>query len=146
MAEVQRPGWLGRLNPTQLAAFRTALAGLYKLAGAALVREQIEACLPPRTPFVVNDRGLIVYPGSDYTKEEVYPLLPANGEAPNGPVNGERSLPLERLLYSCTPIPWQDWVAAWESDRQGKPPDLAFLHPVRLLPLPAPSPEPAPVA
>jgi hypothetical protein len=144
MAGVHRPGWLDRLSPGQRAALRAALAGLYKLGGVAVVREQLETLVPG--PYIIGTRGLVVYPGGDFHRAEIYPLQAGNGDSPEVVVNGQPSLPLDRLLYRNTPILWDDWVAAWEADREGKVPELPLLEQVRILPLPATSPEPVPVA
>src|SRR5262249_22318354 len=45
VARIREEGWLGRLDPEERRAWSTALAGLYKLAGVELVREQIAAAL-----------------------------------------------------------------------------------------------------
>ena len=142
MASVQKPGWLAKLNTAQSAAFQTALAGLYKLAGAHLVREQLEEQLPACTPYTITPRGLVLFPGGDFAKEEVVSLVePTEGAVP---LNGAPLLMLDRVLYERTPIEWNEWVAAWEADREGKVPSVPLLQSVRVLPRPEPSESLAP--
>jgi hypothetical protein len=130
---VQKPGWLSRLNRGQLAAFQTALAGLYKLAGAHLVREQVERCLPSGTAYRIDPRGLVLCHGGDFSKEEVHSLV-STPEVPEVSANGKEVIPLDRLLYDRSPLTWDDWVSAWEGDRDGKAPDLSLLHQVCVIP------------
>jgi hypothetical protein len=135
---VQKPGWLWKLNSGQLAAFQTALAGLYKLAGAHLVREQVEQCLPSGTAYRIDPRGLVLCHGGDFGKEVVHSLV-STPEVPNLSANGCEVIPLDRLLYDRSPLTWDDWVLAWEEDREGKAPTLPLLHRVRVLPPAVPS-------
>ncbi len=144
-AAVQKLGWLSKLNAPQLAAFQTALAGLYKLAGAHLVREQVEMCLPSGSVYRIDGRGMVLVAGGDFTREQVHSLV-STVEVPNVSTNGEAVLPLDRVLYDRTQVAWDEWVSAWEADKEGKPPELPVLQRVRLLPPLVPGPVPAPVA
>jgi hypothetical protein len=103
--------WLADLTAGQLLAFRDGLAGFYKLAGVALVREQIEAVLPPGATYDVTEEGLLVWP------------------APGLKVGTERD-----VVFRSAPIRWEDWVRTWEADHagEGHPPLLPAS--VRLLP------------
>jgi hypothetical protein len=53
---VPEDGWLARLDGPPWAALRDALAGFCKLAGAALLREPIDAVLPPEWPATADAR------------------------------------------------------------------------------------------
>src|SRR5262249_46344305 len=67
---VSRCGWLPQLSSARRQVLRIALAGLYKLAGVDLIREQIVACLPAQLlGFDIADEGLVVWPrvGADAT-------------------------------------------------------------------------------
>jgi hypothetical protein len=144
VAGIRHPGWLHRLNNTQKAAFETALAGLYKLGGVALVREQIESCLPSATvSYAINGRGLILFPGGDFAKEERIPLQGPFPPAESAAGNGQLVFAPQQLLYSNVPITWDDWVRAWEDDKQGRIPDLPQLQRVRLLPAVSHAPSPS---
>ena len=101
-------------------ALASGLAGLYKLAGVALVSEQIEAVLPEARSYRLTACGLIYWPGADFSKETVVDLC-------------QPVLP-ERLLYSNLPVTWDDWVAAWSRDQAGDATALPILKEVRLLP------------
>jgi hypothetical protein len=115
--------WLARLDPRQVLAFRDALAGFYKLAGVTLVREQVEAALPPRTAFDVTEEGLAVWPAAGTDGVAVYPLEGGPELAPrlvagNG---GEWQLLAEKsLLFAANPVWWEDWVRTWQKDHDGQ--------------------------
>jgi len=112
--------WLSRLTAEQGMAFRDALAGFYKLAGVDVVREQAQAQLPAGTLYDLTERGLVVWPLSEQNGEVVYDL--------------ENSPQKDALLFSATPITWDDWVQTWQHDHDGKGhTPLLPLH-MRLLP------------
>ena len=122
VARVAQVGWLStdHLSDKQVEALASALAGLYKLAGVALVSEQIEAVLPEAPSYRVSACGLVYWPDDDFNKEMVVDLC--------------QPLPPERLLYSNMPVTWDDWVAAWSRDQAGQATALPILKEVRLLP------------
>jgi hypothetical protein len=135
---VTQRGWLERLSEGQRAAFAVALAGLYKKAGAALVRQQVEACLSAvgMSSYRVASPGLILWPDGDFSREVVCPLvrtLPAKGD-PAPRAEDLPGLSADELLYSRAPITWSDWVAAWSADQAGQLPSLAVMEKVHLLP------------
>ncbi len=125
VAGVHGPGWLPRLSEDQRHAFATALAGLYKLAGVDLTREQIAASLAPaQPPYCITRCGLEVRPGIGTEAEAVYPLrdgallqpvTAAGACAADLPV-----LTRDRLMFRETPIRWADWVKTWQSDQAGE--------------------------
>lgn len=131
VAGIAQDGWLTRLTPEQLRAFTNALAGFYKLAGVDLIREQLAAVLPPGATYTIGDNGLTVWhasgPPVTYDLEDwllvPQPLLP---DLPR--------LPAHRVLFSATPIYWDDWVNMWEHDRAGKGQPAALVRDQRLLP------------
>jgi hypothetical protein len=140
LAGAAGPGWLPRLSPEQRGALATALAGLYKLAGVDLVRQQVEAMLPPSvSSYDVVDDGLWVSHGSDFNAEAVYPL-DAEGEQAEARVTAGTfpdplpPLPLVPLLFERVEVPWDWWVAAWEGDRAGKPHPPLPVAGLRVLP------------
>jgi hypothetical protein len=122
LAGVLEPGWLPRLNAEQRQTLAAALAGLYKMAGVHLTREQIDESLPTTTfAFDITDSGLVVWTGADGAHDAVYDLSagpelqpkPLNGALPPGmPV-----LDTTRLLFTNVPLEWQDWVRTWEGDQ-----------------------------
>ena len=131
VAEVTRAGWLEKLTESQLVVLASALAGLYKLAGVALVREQVEVCLPAAHAYRLTPNTLVYWPADDFAKEVVVDLcLPTGAAAPASPGL------TERLLYGKAPITWEDWVAAWSRDQVGQTAALPVLKQERLLPVP----------
>jgi hypothetical protein len=122
VAGVLEPGWLPKLMPEQRQTLASALAGLYKMAGVDLTREQIaEGFAPTPVAFDIDSDGLVVWPSSDFTKEAVFdlsagPVLQphhANGAMPAG----LRPLDTSWLLFTSTPVSWLDWVRTWDRDR-----------------------------
>ena len=120
VAEIGAEGWVSDLQVDANLAVRNALAGLYKLAGAMIVREQVAEVLGTRVPDAVvrlDGEGLILsWPGC------VAPHLIDLTEMTD-PENA-------RFLFSACPITWTDWVAAWEESHE----PLRLLSDVRLLP------------
>jgi hypothetical protein len=118
VAGVRGPGWLARLSGPQREALRAALAGLYKLAGVDLTREQVADLLPPAAPYRVTRCGLVAWPGADGPTEVVYPLgdgaicRPCEASGAPGPEPA-------RLLFRATPLLWRQWVEAWQRDQSG---------------------------
>ncbi len=140
LAGATGPGWLPRLSAEQRGALVTALAGLYKLAGVDLVRQQIEASLPPIVScYDVIDEGLWVSHGSDFDAEAVYPLG-AEGDRIEARVTTGTfpeplpPLPVVPLLFDRVELPWEWWVEAWEGDRAGKPHPPLPIAGLRVLP------------
>ncbi len=119
---VARRGWLTALNAEQTAAFTTALAGFYKLAGVDVVREQVAALLGPEALFTVNCEGLVVWLGDAevcYAFDAPETLQPALLQ---GTLPSPSPPPLARknVIFSETALPWSDWAATWEQDRADK--------------------------
>jgi hypothetical protein len=139
VAGITRPGWMPLLSPGQGRVLRNALAGLYKMAGIHLVREQIEDCLGPSAgPYEINGDGLVVWPGGGFDTEAFYDL--GNGEfmgPRNVPEDSSANLPVleaGRILYQRTPVTWERWVEAWEADQAGVGALQEVAEGVRLLP------------
>ncbi len=121
LAGVLRPGWLPRLNGDQRRMLAAALAGLYKMAGVDLTREQIATCLPNTTfAFDVTDAGLRVWTSADGAQDVVYDLT-AGSELPPSSLNGDVStglpvLDARRLLFRDASFRWTDWVHCWDGN------------------------------
>ncbi len=121
LAGVLEAGWLPRLNADQARTLTAALAGLYRLAGVDLTREQINESFREIFAFEIIDDGLLVWTGADADHDAIYDLSagpevlpkPRRGILPVGlPV-----LDAARLLLSDAPLAWTDWVQTWEDDR-----------------------------
>lgn len=138
LAQVTGPPWLSRLAAAERTILANALAGFFQLAAVDLVRPQLEACFPPPCPpYDIADRGLVVWPGTDYQTEVVYDLRAEPDLHPrvvDGPATA--ALPVlraDQLFLRRRPIAWEDWVAAWEQyaerdqDRQPLLPELRLL-------------------
>ncbi|MBI1918093.1 MAG: hypothetical protein HYS12_25660 [Planctomycetes bacterium] len=142
VGEVTQPGWLSRLSVAQRDAFLAGLAGLYKLAGVMMVREQIEVCLPPGvSAYRVSAEGLVLWRGGDFSSSVVCDLresegapVPGSSLTPLASADDCASLSAERVLFTRMPVAWDDWVAAWTRDQVGEPVALSSLGKVRLLP------------
>lgn len=114
VAALPSPGWVEDLSREERERVRNALVGLYKRAGAEIVREQVVAALGEEgVAWDIADRGLVVWPEESWETEVVYPL-----EGPS-------------LLFSETPLTWREWVSAWEDPAAGPP--LPLLPRVRLI-------------
>jgi hypothetical protein len=138
VAGVAEPGWLGELNPEQTQAITAALAGLYKMSGVDLVREQVEASLGPKAvSYDMTGDGLVVWPGNGEGCEVIYPLrdgAPIEPRTSACPPEGLPVLDASRLLFRDVPVTWVEWVDGWERDQAGKGPPPEMLPDVRLLP------------
>jgi hypothetical protein len=134
LAGILKPGWLAKLTDEQRQTLAAALAGVYKLAGVHLTREQITHGLAPTSAAIdITHAGLEVWPGPEFATAAVYdlaagPMLeprPANGELPPG----LRPLSASRLVFADTPVTWKRWVRTWQEDRasvNGAVSDLAY--------------------
>jgi hypothetical protein len=98
--------WLTYLTAEQGMAFRDALGGFYKQAGVDAVREQIESQLPPGAVYDLTEKSLVVWPLPGQNGETVHDL--------------EDDAQKDALLFSATPIRWDDWVQTWQHDHDAK--------------------------
>jgi hypothetical protein len=135
VAAVHRRGWLDKLSRRGRYTLANALAGFYKLAGVDLVREQLDAQLPPASQhYAIEERGLVVRGPS--AVEVVYPLRdwPPH-KSPEGRWPLEMGRPGRReLAFACAPISWQRWLHAWGQDQLGEIPSQPYLAGPQLLP------------
>jgi hypothetical protein len=146
--QIEQVGWLPRLSPALFESLTTALAGLYKLAGVAVVREQVQAGLVGTAcTYSIEHEGLALHCAPASTAPQVFPINDTVrlmlGPPPGRPeANGTLPAP-ENLVFARVPVRWQDWVAAWEREEQGLPPrllpDNLVLVPVQPAPLSQPA-------
>jgi hypothetical protein len=120
LAGLPRPGFLASLSEADRRLFENALAGLYKLAGVELVREQIASAIGGSSRYDVAEEGLVVWPGGGFATEIVYPLdgrkemIPeVRGAPPEAP---PKPLSRKAIWFEEQPIAWADWVEAWSHD------------------------------
>jgi hypothetical protein len=122
VAGVLEQGWLPGLTSEQRQTLAAGLAGLYKMAGVDVNREQIEESLAPaRVAYDIKQQGLEVWQAPEYAITAVYDLSAGptlEPQATNGaPVRGLPTLDTSRLLFSNVPLSWDDWVRMWDRDR-----------------------------
>ncbi len=120
LAGVVRPGWIAHVPPESQAALAAALVGLYRSAGADLLRQQIEAELPMVAGYDLVPEGIVVWPDPDFQREVLYEM-DYGPWIPPQQVRGPRprrlpALERERLRFGQVEISWERWVALWEHD------------------------------
>jgi hypothetical protein len=138
VASVADAGALRHLTRAQLATLRDALAGLYKLAGVDLSREQITELLLGRFhSYEITQRGLVAHGGDDSVPATVYDLHLATPTATHRGVARHPRFPHvldgKRLVYSRAPLPWQRWEDVWQDDLAGRGHYPPLLDSFRLL-------------
>lgn len=137
----QRNGWMlaslekyqafKHWTPAQQAAFLDVLTALYKLSGIHLVREQLRAAV--QSEAFATDCNLEALIVPTRTDPVVYPY---NDRPVLHPVETDNSLakpiPRREILFSETPLKWDDWAARWEQDAEGKSPTQPLV-PMKLV-------------
>jgi hypothetical protein len=142
VAGIAEPGWTAHLDEAQQRIFEFALAGFYKLSGAALLREQLARALrdgePATPPYDIADDGLIVWPDG-YDTQLVYDLhgsalVPrVRGGAYTGPMI---DLGGRHALFGREPLYWTVWSTVWQQIQRGESPMRVVVGP-SLLPVTA---------
>ena len=105
--------------------FTTALAGIYKIGGVDIIREQLAALLPTEVPrYDITGQELLVWTTQRNGQAIAYDLGDShdllrprreNGKA----VEGAPFLNARRLFFSRVPLTWQEWVEFWQKDHEG---------------------------
>jgi hypothetical protein len=139
VASIMRPGWLIHLNEAQLTVIKLALAGIYKMGGVDLIREQICACFNQRPlHYDISDQGLVVWPDRNYAEEVRYPLSDRRiiSPRPRRVAREHQLLDLDAraLMYNLNPISWKRWVEAWTAESEGHVIPALFPIEIQLLP------------
>jgi hypothetical protein len=140
VAGIPQPGWLAEMPERQREAMAAGLAGLYKLAGVDLVREQVRASVPAgAADFDVAGRDLVLWCTPRQVPAVLYDLDTPKGPLPprtpeGAPAGGWPPLDPARVLYSRAPLTWQRWVSYWSGDADGKVTPPLFSPAVQLLP------------
>ncbi len=127
-ARVEDPGWVHELSPAERISLSRALAGTYKLAGVTVVREQVQAQLPPGTACEMTDRGLVLR-ADDSDHEDLFDVGKSGTIAPHG-LNGTPGDKTVSTPLGFAPISWEEWVQSWLADREG----AAVPNPLPVLP------------
>jgi hypothetical protein len=138
LCDVSQAGWLEHLGGRQREVLRCALVGLYKTAGAELVREQIESNFPPPSPlYDLRGTRLMVWPEPTFQEYAAYDLNQSTRLVPElGSCGGWRNWPtLERanVVFAETSISWSDWTAYWQSDQSPAAGPLPLAPSARVL-------------
>jgi hypothetical protein len=134
LAGVDRAGWVADLTAAQSRHLSAALLGLYKLAGADLIREHVASVFPDGARFEFRRNDLIVWPTADFLVEATYdlsadgPLVPRYSAGT--PDVGLPTLAPCDILFNRIPLPRDGWIGLWDSDVSGGPP----LPALRVLP------------
>lgn len=145
MAGLRDPGWLERVSPPQRQAMTTALIGFYKLAGADLVREQLEANLPTKHGgYDITADDLVLWPDPaggpaiyyDWANPEAQ-LLPH--AADGSPAPAYPPLDARHVIFARVPLLWSQWVETWQKDQDGQSPPPPLAVEIKLLPLGQPA-------
>lgn len=142
VAGVRSPGWLTRVTSAQRQAVETALAGLYKLAGIDLIREQIDALRPREVScYDLTPTDLVFWVHQRGDTAVYYELINPEQELPAHNDEGEPlpewpALDARRLIFNRVPIAWEQWVSTWQKDQDGGMPTVPFEAQVKLLPAP----------
>ncbi len=118
LAGLNDSAWLGALSPAARVEFANALAGLYKLAAVDLVREQLQAGLPPdHASFELEPDCLVLQPSTAGGRWLWYDLTrwgrrlrpeDANGSRVPGP-----ELDAEKLVFGRIELTLAEWDEAW---------------------------------
>jgi hypothetical protein len=108
------------------AAFSVAILGLYKTAGAELVRQQIETAIPASVSgYDLATEGLRMWPDSSFETEVLYQFDDEEAFRPQVVRGVEpRGLPVlarSRILFREFVVSWRDWVRFWDALKRGKP-------------------------
>jgi hypothetical protein len=122
MGSLSQLGWLKSLTPEQWRVLASALAGLYKLAGVDLVREQLAAVLAPyMAGYDITDHQLVLWTDQRHSHPITYNLWERKDQLRPRQLNGEAvdTLPVletQRLFFSRVPLTWKEWVDYWQQD------------------------------
>jgi hypothetical protein len=122
---IEEMGWLTKLDGPRHDSLETALAGWYKMAGVDVVREQVQDTLAGTgLGPVVEPDGLALRLDDALDSAVVLSIhdtiriqLPAGAPAASVP-------PVEKIIFARIDVAWNDWVAAWQTERAGTRPSL----------------------
>jgi hypothetical protein len=116
LAQIPSLGFIEKLNIVDRIVLENGIAGVYKMAGVDLVREQISQALNGAA-YDINEEGLSVWPDASYKSEIVFDL---DGHGPTMRPrlkSGEAPLPepmaVSRVVFGKQDIAWASWVSAF---------------------------------
>jgi hypothetical protein len=145
VAATHRRGWLDVLRPPQRTALDNALAGVYKMAGVDVVRDQLDARLDPADiAYELDEQGLRVWPVGSPQDALRFGLRswPPTGRQRGSPgilamLRGDAA---QQLVFARDPISWHRWVAVWDLDQAHGGTTQQVLPGVSQLPARSPTP------
>lgn len=119
IAMLPQRGWLNSMDEPRREVFLVALYGLFKYAGVDLVWDQLITGLNAHWWWCdINSDGLLVWPDRDLGYSVLYKLRDGGAAATLTPPPRQIAEPapeeLPRLLFSKSPLPWQQWVETWQ--------------------------------
>ncbi|MGE3808465.1 MAG: hypothetical protein AB7K24_27695 [Gemmataceae bacterium] len=126
VAGILQEGWLHHLDKEQQEVIDSALAGLYKLAGVDMVREQLREVLPASvTRYDLTSQQLLVWTEQLNGQAVAYNLRANADRIAPVPLDGHAvdSLPhlhARDLFFSRVPLTWEEWNNCWSRDRDGE--------------------------
>jgi hypothetical protein len=120
IAGVDEPGWTTDLSPDRAQLLAAALLGLYKMAGADIVREHVASLFPADTKFDFRRNDLVVWPTPDFTVEATYPITDDRPLTPHYTDGARTAVALPTLqphdiLFRKVPLPRTAWIQLWQS-------------------------------
>jgi hypothetical protein len=121
LAGLDNPGWLRDLTAEERQVMASALAGLYKLAGVDIMREQLASYLLPALPGADGwtQRAAIAETALEFGGR----LGRSKSSTTNGKAGGHvPEFERRRLLFSRWPLTWDRWVEFWRNEQEGKAP------------------------
>jgi hypothetical protein len=117
-ARMEDAGWIHELTPAERNSLSRALAGMYKLAGVSVVREQVQAQLPPGTVCEMTERGLVLR-CEGHGPEELY-AVGQGGKFTRQAVNGTVPDATRTTPHGFEPITWDQWVQSWRANGEAE--------------------------
>jgi hypothetical protein len=137
VAGIRPAAWLAQLRTEEQQMLSAALAGLYKLVGIDLVREQLQRSLPAGMDhYELTADGLTLWQGDERSRGVAFNLRDQDEqrqERDTIAANGASLLDVRRVLYSKLTLPWSRWVHSWQKSAQANGQAL-FDEPIDFLP------------
>ena len=143
VARLRQAGWFEQLTDSQRRVFAAALSGLYKLAGAEFVIEQVVSNFDESDVRVnIASRALEVSAPQRGDMSAHYPIAAEQQLlTPTNAIGLWPALDRRQVFFMQTDILWDEWVAFWNRDPADSPTPLWVpeeqILPDRAPPVPA---------
>ena len=128
VARIAEPGWVSDLTQSQQDIFTSTLAGIYKLSGVELVEEQMrQALTQPDAFYHLSISDLEVWAPGERSTPVAYGIRTTWGTIRPHPASLAKTLGLppvtpKQLVFSESDLPWEQWLAYWQSKTGERPP------------------------